>query len=97
MSTSSFHADRLSSAPLSRSSPLRPGRRTAIIRFHLVSSQDPAYIPADFDAWPIYYKCIVDALDPFPDAHDAAVVAVKAKMQELKGLENRDIPPNSRP
>ena len=44
-----------------------------------------------------YYKCIVDALDPVPDAHDAAVVAVKAKMQELKGLENRNISPGSRP
>ena len=66
-------------------------------QIHLVSSQDPAYIPEDFEVWPIYYRCIVDTLRQFPDAHDATVEAVRRKRDELKGLENRDIPPRSRP
>ena len=32
-----------------------------------------------------------------PDVHDAAVAAVRETAQKLKGLENRDIPPGSRP
>ena len=32
-----------------------------------------------------------------PDVHDAAVEAAKQTAEKLKGLENRDIPPGSRP
>ena len=32
-----------------------------------------------------------------PDVHDDAVAAATETAQKLKGLENRDIPPGSRP
>ncbi len=66
-------------------------------QIHLVPADDPAYLPADFEVWPIYYRTIVSALRQFPEAHDATVEAVRRKRQELQGLQNRDIPPGSRP
>lgn len=74
-----------------------PSGPEASYQIHLVASTDPAYIPEDFEAWPIYYHTIVDTLRQFPEAHDATVEAVRQKRQELKGLENRKIPPGTRP
>lgn len=69
----------------------------AAYRIHLVAANDPAYLPADFEVWPIYYRSIVETLRRFPDAHDATVEAVRQKREELRGLQNREIPPGSRP
>ena len=64
---------------------------------HLIKSGNPSYILADFEAWPIYYNAIMKVLVQHPDVHDAAVAAAREIGQKLKGLENRDIPPGSRP
>ena len=64
---------------------------------HLIKSGNPSYILADFEAWPIYYNAIMKVLIQHPDVHDAAVAAAREIGQKLKGLENRDIPPGSRP
>ena len=64
---------------------------------HLVKSGNPSYIPADFEVWPIYYNAIMKVLFEHPDVHAAAVAAATETAQKLKGLENRDIPPGSRP
>ena len=64
---------------------------------HLIKSGNPSYIPADFEVWPIYYNAIMEVLFEHPDVHDAAVEAAKQTAEKLKGLENRDIPPGSRP
>ena len=65
----------------------------ATYRIHLVKSEDPAYIPSDLEAWPIYYQAIHDVLRLHPAAHDAAIEAIRATRKELAGLENRDDPP----
>jgi len=31
-------------------------------QIHLVAAADPAYLPADFEVWPIYHRTIVSAL-----------------------------------
>ena len=46
---------------------------------------------------PIYYNAIMKVLLEHPDVHAAAVAAARETGQKLKGLENRDIPPGSRP
>ena len=64
---------------------------------HLIKSGNLSYIPADFEAWPIYYNAVMKVLTQHPDVHAAAVAAAREIGQKLKGLENRDIPPGSRP
>ncbi len=64
----------------------------ATYKIHLVKSEDPAYIPSDLEAWPIYYQAIHDVLRRHPAAHDAAIEAIRQTRKELAGLENRDAP-----
>ena len=35
-------------------------------QIHLVKSQNPAYIPSDLEAWPIYYEAILETLVNYP-------------------------------
>ena len=62
-------------------------------QIHLVKSQNPAYIPSDLEAWPIYYEAIQEALANYPDAHDAAIEAIRETRKQFTGLENLDVPP----
>ena len=64
---------------------------------HLVKADDPAYIPGDFEVWPIYSQAIIEVLREHPAILDAAVEAVKKASEQLRGLQNRDIPPGTRP
>ena len=64
---------------------------------HLVKSTNPAYIPSDLEAWPIYYEAIQEALVNYPDAHDAAIEAIRETRKKLIGLENLDVPPGTMP
>ena len=64
---------------------------------HLVKSQNPAYIPSDLEAWPIYYEAIQETLVNYPDAHDAAIEAIRETRKKLIGLENLDVPPGTMP
>ena len=66
-------------------------------QIHLIKSQNPAYIPSDLEAWPIYYEAIQEALVNFPDAHAAAIEAIQATRKTLVGLENLDVPPGTMP
>ncbi len=66
-------------------------------QIHLVKAQDPAYIPSDLEAWPIYYQAILNILLKHPDAHDAAIEAIHQTRRDLTGLENRDAPPGTMP
>ena len=59
---------------------------------HLVKCGDEDYIPEDMEVWPVYHSAIILALRDFPDAHQAAVDAVLALQQRLKGCRNRDLP-----
>jgi hypothetical protein len=61
-------------------------------KLYLIPASDPAFIPSDWEAWPVYQQSIVRALKPFPEAFRAAVVALEQKRQDLKGLQNRDVP-----
>jgi len=70
--------------------PPPPAQTYAI---HLVKAQDPAYIPHDFDIWPIYHAAIIDCLRHHPDALQAACEAVKQTGLQHRGLQNRDHPP----
>ena len=47
----------------------------ATYKIHLVKSEDPAYIPSDLEAWPIFYQAIHDVLRQHPAAHNAAILA----------------------
>ena len=60
---------------------------------HLVKSQNPAYIPSDLEAWPIYYQAIIDVLMAHPEAQASALQAIRDTRQKLAGLENLDAPP----
>jgi hypothetical protein len=73
---------------------IAPERSYAI---HFVTADDPAYIPHDFEVWPLYHPAITEVLSYHPEAHDAAVEAVKRLRLELRGLQNRDLPPGTRP
>ena len=64
---------------------------------HLVKAEDPAYIPGDFEVWPLFSQAIIEAFKDRPDMLNVAVDAVKKTKQELRGLQNRDIPPGTRP
>ena len=66
-------------------------------QIHLVKSQNPAYIPSDLEAWPIYYEAIQETLVNYPDAHDAAIEAIRETRKKLAGLENLDVPPGTMP
>ena len=66
-------------------------------QIHLVKSQNPAYIPSDLEAWPIYYEAILETLVNYPDAHDAAIEAIRETRKKLAGLENLDVPPGTMP
>ena len=58
-------------------------------QIHLVKSQNPAYIPSDLEAWPIYYEAIQETLVNYPDA---AIEAIRETRKKLAGLENLDSP-----
>ena len=73
----------------------RPAATSDSYRIHLVKADDPAYLPPDFEVWPIYHAAILEVLRDYPDVHDAAVEAVKKTTQEIRGLQNRDIPPGT--
>lgn len=60
---------------------------------HLVKAGDEDYIPADMEVWPVYHSTILLALRDFPDAHQAAIDAVLALQQRLRGCRNRDLLP----
>jgi hypothetical protein len=80
-----------SNIPYSANS-LRITAQAESYEIHLVKSDDPDYIPADQEVWPIYQSAIVAALRNFPEAHQAALAAFKQKQQEIKGRENRTSP-----
>ena len=67
----------------------------ATYAIHLVKADDPAYIPSDFEVWPLYSQAILEVLREHPAIHDAAVAAVKRASEELRGLQNRAIPPGT--
>jgi hypothetical protein len=45
---------------------LDPDTPESDYEIHLIRTHDPASIPPDNEAWPLYYQVIVDALDPLP-------------------------------
>jgi hypothetical protein len=59
---------------------------------HLVKSDDPDYIPADMELWPMYHSAILGALHKFPEAHRAATAAFTNLQQQVKGKENLHLP-----
>ena len=76
----------------------RPRHDTAgTYEIHLVRSEDPSYIPEDFEAWPLYQRRIIEFLRKYPDIHREAVQAVNQLREELKGRENPAIPPGTQP
>jgi hypothetical protein len=75
---------------------LDPDTPESDYEIHLIKTHDPAYIPPDNEAWPLYYQVIVDALHPYPDAHQAVRRAVTAFIQKIKGRRAiLPLPPNS--
>ena len=64
---------------------------------HFIKSEDPTYIPEDFEAWPLYHRCILDLLGQYPAIFQEAIQAVSQVREKLKGLENRHLPPGSGP
>ena len=74
-----------------------PHRKDPSYQIHLIKADDPAYIPDDFEVWPIFYQTILKVLVKYPDIHDEAVEAVRKTSEELKGLQNRAIPPGTGP
>lgn len=77
----------------------RPRREASdgTYEIRLIHSQDPAYIPSDLEAWPIYYQAILNVLLAHPEAQAAAVAAIRQTRLKLTGLQNIDVPPGSMP
>jgi len=63
---------------------------------HLVKAGDPEYIPRDLEVWPIYHQTILTALTAFPEAHQAAIAAVRQTQQRIKGHRNAALPPGTK-
>ena len=70
---------------------LDPDTPTADYDIRLVPSHDPAYIPPDAEAWPLYYRVALDALQAFPGAYDAVRHAVSQLCRQIQG--RRALPP----
>ena len=64
---------------------LDPDTPEADYEVHLIRTHDPAYIPPDSEAWPLYYQVIVDALRAFPDAERSVRRAVTMFVEKIKG------------
>jgi hypothetical protein len=64
---------------------LDPDTPQSDYEIHLIKTHDPAYIPPDNEAWPLYYQVIVDALNAFPEAHHAVQNAVTDFVEKIKG------------
>ena len=74
---------------------LNPDTPDADYEIHLIRAADPAYIPPDNEAWPLYYQVIADALKPFPDAEIAVRQAVTLFIQAIQGRRALLLPPHS--
>lgn len=59
---------------------------------HLVRTADPAYLPPDSEAWPLYYQATIQALKAFPEAFQAARSAVSLVCEQIRG--HRALPPH---
>jgi hypothetical protein len=77
----------------------RPRREASdgTYEIRLIRAEDPAYIPSDLEAWPIYYQAILSALLAHPEAQTAAVAAIRETRHRLTGLQNADVPPGTMP
>jgi hypothetical protein len=64
---------------------LDPDTPESDYEIHLIKTHDPAYIPPDNEAWPLYYQVIVDALEAFPEAHKSVRRAVTVFVEKIKG------------
>ena len=81
----------------SRYSHPRRDHEDGTYEIHLIKASDPAYIPEDAEAWPLYYRAIINTLCAHPDIHRQCIAAVENTRAELQGRQNRDIPPGTRP
>ena len=71
---------------------LDPETPSADYEIHFVRAQDPAYLPPDAEAWPIYYRAAIEVVKQFPGAFEAVVAAVRTACENLKG--RRALPPH---
>ncbi len=63
---------------------------------HLVRTADPAYLPPDQEAWPLYYHAAMEALHHFPEAFAAVIDAVSHFADRLQGRRAlAPVPPNT--
>ena len=60
-------------------------------KIHLVKSDDPLYVPDDFEIWPIYQQAILNAINKFPAASEAAYEAYLKVQKDSEGLKNRNL------
>jgi hypothetical protein len=64
-------------------------------QIHFVHAKDPAYIPPDCEAWPLYYQALLNALQPFPEVLSAVRAGVQQIADVIRG--RRALPPNFTP
>jgi hypothetical protein len=57
------------------------------------SGSAPGTDRGGLEFWPLYHQAITEALSYHPEAHDA----VERLRLELRGLQNRDLPPGHPP
>ncbi len=71
----------------------RPRRNQAdgAYEIHLVKAENPQYVPQDLEVWPLYHQAIVEAVESFPEASEAAFAAYTKVQKQLQGLKNRDL------
>ena len=72
---------------------LEPDTPETDYEIHFVKAADPAYLPPDSEAWPLYYHAVLDALQGFPEAFSSVVASVRAVRHQLTG--RRGLPPQA--
>ncbi len=75
----------------------RPAELSESNQIYLIQADDSTYLPPDLEVWPIHHAAILELLRHHPVICDAAVEALKLTTQEIRGLQNRDVPPGTGP
>ena len=83
--------------PNPQSSAFSRPRRDALgsYEIHFIKSEDPTYIPEDFEAWPLYHRSILDLLgSPIGAMHSqgsstASIRKGKREQGSRKGRQDR--------
>ena len=71
---------------------LDPDTPSEDYEIRLIRTANPAYLPPDSEAWPLYYQAAVESPKAFPAAFEAVLAAVQLVCDQIRG--HRALPPD---